>query len=311
MTIFGRKSSLTIIKSGQEGQNVLDLSDFHFTFNTVQADLESPNNARIRVFNLSPREIVGIIGEFDRLVLQAGYEGQFGVIFDGTIRQIGVGKVNTTDSFIDFLVAEGDQAYNYAVVNTTLEAEATGKRSQVDEIQKSFTEQGVNPGYFDQNGLLGGTFQNPRGKVLFGMSRKFMREAANSIGATWSIQKGKLNLLPLTGFLPNEAVVLSSATGLLGTPEQQLDGVKARALIDPRFIPGQLVKIDNTGVNEVIAGNSRAGLLGNFNYNQRVGLPQFRATVAVDGLYRIFVCEYTGDTRGEAWYADLTLLSIK
>ncbi len=44
-----RKTSLLLVK----GSQALDLSEMHFTFSTQQQDEESPNNAAIRVYNLS------------------------------------------------------------------------------------------------------------------------------------------------------------------------------------------------------------------------------------------------------------------
>ena len=72
--------------------NGLDLSQMHFTFETSQQDAESPNSAAIRVFNLSDQTIKRIQGEFDSVVLQAGYaNGPFGIIFKGNIKQYRIG----------------------------------------------------------------------------------------------------------------------------------------------------------------------------------------------------------------------------
>ena len=44
-------------------------------------------------------------------------------------------------------------------------------------------------------------------------------------------------------------------------------------------------------------------------YNQYTGV-QNLAQVSTDGLYRVFVAEHSGDTRGSEWYTDLTCLAV-
>jgi hypothetical protein len=42
---------------------------------------------------------------FDKLILKAGYEGNFGTIFEGTILYKYQGHENNTDSYLDFIVS--------------------------------------------------------------------------------------------------------------------------------------------------------------------------------------------------------------
>src|SRR5690348_5163435 len=61
----------------------LDLSEMRIQFRISQSDTETPNTAIIRVYNLSPETARKVQGEFQRVVLQAGYENaSYGVIFD-------------------------------------------------------------------------------------------------------------------------------------------------------------------------------------------------------------------------------------
>ena len=63
--------------------------------------------------------------EFTRVVLQAGYEGNYGVIFHGNLVRAKWGKSGGVDTVLNLTAADGDQAYNFAVVNTTLPKGAT------------------------------------------------------------------------------------------------------------------------------------------------------------------------------------------
>lgn len=298
---YKRRAQLLVTSASQ----ALDLSEAHFKFRTVQQDVESPNNASIRVYNLSRKTMALIREEYDRVVLQAGYESSFGVIFDGTIKQWRIGRENGTDNYIDILAADGDLAYNFSLVNKTLAAGWTHEeaiRAAIGEMSAF----GVSQGYIDSQGLLGGAVPNPRGKVMFGLPRTILRNSVRSVGATWSIQNGKVDVIPLDGYKPGEAVVLNALTGLIGRAEQTVDGIEARALLNPRMDVGTLVRIASSEINRLLQANPDAAPVP---YNQWAGL-QLLPTVEEDGLYRVFVAEHEGDTRGQAWYTKITCLSV-
>lgn len=290
-----RKASLILVA----GEKALDLSNMHFRFSVTQQDKEHPNSANIRVYNLSDDTSQQVVREFSEVVLQAGYEGSMGVIFKGTVRQYVRGKENATDSYLDLLAADGDLGYNFGVVNTTLERGATPAQV-TGEIVKAMP--GLQIGY-TPNGSLGGTL--PRGKVLYGMAAALMRQHTASQGQTWSIDNGRVNVIPLQGYLPDEAVVLSSATGLVGFPEQTQEGITCRCLLNPRIKTGARIQIDQRTINQTIQQNPSMPI----PYNQRTGFQRL-ATVTADGFYRVFVAEHEGDTRGQAWHTKIIALSI-
>ena len=65
--------------------------------------------------------------------------------------------------------------------------------------------------------MLGGIIL-PRGKVMFGMMKAELSKLAANNGVRWSIQGGVMTLVPVTGYLPGQAVQINSATGMIGTP---------------------------------------------------------------------------------------------
>lgn len=300
--LYLRKCSLLLVA----GEEALDLSEMHITFNSKQEDEESPNNCRIRVHNLARETVNRIQGEYTRVVLQAGYQhARYGVIFDGTIKQFGVGKENPTTTYLDILAADGDLAYNFALVNKSLKAGSTPEQ-RIAALIQAMSPQGISKGEVTVPGT-GGVL--PRGKVLFGLARGALRAQAQNVGATWNIQNGKVNITPLDGHLPGEPVVLTSATGLIGIPVQTQNGVLARCLIDPRISVGTLVKIDNYSINTLFQQGDFGLPAGQLPYDKHVGIQQL-ADVTADGLYRVYVAEYEGDTRGMPWWINLILLAV-
>lgn len=295
---YKRKASLLLV----DDDEVLDLSNLRFRFQVKSMDVESPNNAAIRVYNLSRDTLVKIRGEFSRVILQAGYDNNFGVIFDGTIKQYRIGREGTTDTYLDILAADGDLAYNLALVNKTLAA-GSSSGDRIAAATDAMRSKGV-VGVQNQLQTTGGIL--PRGKVLFGLARAKLRDEVQTLGASWSIQQGVVTIIPKTGYLPNEVVVLSGQTGLIGRPEQTVDGIKARCLINPNIFVGARVQIDNKAINQLVQSNPNNAPVP---YNQWTGV-QLVANTTTDGIYRVFVIEYDGDTRGQQWYADLVLLAV-
>lgn len=294
-----RKASLLLVKDGQ----ALDLSAFRFTFQTTQADLASPNNCVIRVFNLSDDTMSTIQGEYSDVVLQAGYESgsQFGIVFRGTVRQYKISKEGV-DTFLDILAADSELGYNNAIVSTSLAAGATTQQ-RLDAIVEGFKKYDIDMGF---NGIKpGDALALSRGKVMFGLARTALNSLTATVGTTWNIQNGKVNVIALDGYLPGEQVVLTRDTGLIGRPEQTAEGIRCRCLLNPRLAPGNLVKIDNKSINRTSQGIGNPYSLAYNSNKQAMFLPD----VTTDGVYRIFVVEHQGDSRGAPWYSELTCLT--
>lgn len=292
---YGRKIGLVLV----QGERGLDLSEFRIQFEIVAADVESPNTAFIRVYNLSEATAQKIRGEYSRVVLNAGYEaGAYGVIFDGTIKQVRRGRQDAITSYVDIFAADGDLGYNFGVVNTSLAAGSTPVQ-RADAIAKAWEPYGIGMGTDQALQSTGGIL--PRGKVLFGMARYQMRQLTRSTMTSWSIQDGKVTIIPLTGYLESEALVLNSQSGMIGVPEATDNGILIRSLLNPKVRIGTRVQINNRDVNQTTVVEQ-----GFPNYTSL----SFPANVTDDGFYRVLVAEHFGDSRGQEWYTDMVCLSI-
>ena len=286
-----RRCNLIVANEAGEG---LDLSSLRITFKIKKSDAQTPNTAEIRVYNLAEETANRIRKEFQNITLQAGYESNYGLIFNGNIKQIRFGRENGTDTFIDIAAADGDDAYNFAVVNTTLAA-GSKQSDQIGAAAGSMAGRGVATGHIDATGDA----KLPRGKVMYGMARNYLRQSAEASNTSWSIQDGKVQFVSLTGVLPNQAVLLNSKTGLVGQPEQTNDGIKVRCLLNPMLRIGGKVQINEKDVAEA--------KLPDTNKDAQANKP---AAIEADGFYRLLVVEHSGDTRGNDWYSDLVCLGV-
>lgn len=293
-----RKVNL-VLRQNEKG---LDLSDCHFRFETQQQSEQSPNTCAIRVWNLSEETVTKVRKEFDSVVLQAGYQtAQFGTVFAGSIKQFRVGRESNKDSYLDILSADGDVGYNFGVVSATISRNQT----LADAIDAAAGAMGMPVADVvpDFNGPEAKTMI--RGKVLWGMARDVLRDAARSVDAAWSIQNGQVVLIPLTGYAAGEAVVLNAGTGLVGIPELTDGGLRCRCLMNPKVRVGGLVKINNKDVNKTVQQSPDD--LRQFNSWRDIN---HTAKENADGLYMVLVAEHAGDTRATDWYSNLTCIAV-
>lgn len=277
-------------------------------FRTVAADVGVPNHAEVTVYNLKNETANRVMRkEFSRVVLQAGYvNGHFGVIFDGTLKQVKRGRESAVDSYLIMYISDGDFFCNqYAIPDPIYMPRDSSKedraRAQIADATKNG---GVTAGPIE--GLSGGIL--PRTTVLYGMGNHNMDTTSRPY-AQWSIQNGVIQTRPINGYLKGEAVVLNSATGLIGQPEVNDMGVFATALLNPAVKVGGLAKINNGDVNTSEPATQQ-GVTVSFGFPAVFTPPaaQLFASTSEDGTYVILMIQYEGDTRGNPWYMHLGML---
>lgn len=286
------------LKIGND-REALDLSELRIRFSVRRGDITTPNSADIRVYNVNDQTAKKAqLKEFERVVLQAGYAGNFGVIFDGTIKQVRRGRESQTDTYIDITAADGDSAYNFAVMNTSLAAGSTAN-DHLQAALKSMESRGITMG---EGGALSAN-KLPRGKVMFGMARDYLDTLGKTQDLSWSFQDGKLTMIPNTAYLPGEAAVINSATGMVGLPEQTQNGITVKMLLNPGVRIGRRLQINNASIQQYRYG------LGLSNAVQN-DFTHMSAKLDADGFYKVLVANHSGDSRGNEWYTDVICISV-
>jgi hypothetical protein len=292
---FGRLFSLLV--SDSQGRTV-DLSKFRVKFNVKKSGYQTPNVADILIYNLDTSTAIFLKQEFTSVILQAGYAGNFGTIFKGNIKQAIIGRESATDTFLNLICGDGDQAYNFSVVNTTLGSNKAGGSTQAAQLDAAINSMGahnVSPGYVGALPAL----KLPRGKVMYGNARDYISAVSDTNNLNWSIQDGNIIVIPESTYLPNQAVILTTKTGLIGTPQQTIEGIMCKCLLNPKIKCHTRVQIDNKAVAQFKIDFSTPGSPAN------TPVP-----ILNDGYYFVLVAEHSGDTRGLEWYTNLRMLTI-
>jgi len=274
----------------------LDLSDLRITFSIKRTNYQTPNIADIKVYNMSSETIKEIRSGFKRISFQAGYgKDNEGVIFAGNIQQTLVGRDTGTDTYIQFIASDGSQAYNYAFINKSL-VSGTTAQNDLNESIKTLKEYGVQPSL---NTNLGATQKRPRGKVLYGNTKDVIRTTTRTTNNNWTIENEQLVIIPVSGYLNGQAVEINETNGMIGSPQQTLDGVNVKCLLNPKLSIGTRVKLNNNQIKGFVLDLQGEGSAKN--------IPN---SLNSDGVYFVGVIEYTGDTRGPEWYSTLTMYTI-
>jgi hypothetical protein len=291
-----RQVSLVVADAAGAG---IELGAFRIVFTVRRGDFTSPNSIDACVYNLADATANQIENnEFTQISLSAGYAGNFGIVFRGTIIQTRKGRVDQKDTYVDITGADADEAYNFAPVFQSVPS-GTTPGAIAGILQSALAAKGVTtapPSFqFQQNGVI-------RGKVLYGMCRDELRDFAYTNNCKWSIQDGQSTFIPYTGYLPGTVPVISVATGLIGTPEQTQQGIKIRTLLNPNIRIGQLVKLQ-AQVNQFRFALDMPSQSQNPQLAQQI-------QVSGDGSYYVMAANFIGDSRGNDWYSDLTCLSV-
>jgi hypothetical protein len=308
---FLRQMNLVVANATGAG---FDFKDFWCTFNVRRGDFQTPNSLDARIYNVKPETANQISKlEFTTVSLSAGYPGNVGLLFEGSIVQFRQGRVDQLDSYVDITAADADEAYNFAPISTTLPANSPAGSVAariVEAMQQASTSQNISQGYAPN-------FPNApaiRGRVLFGMARDEARAFADQQNCKFSIQSGAVTYIPYTSYIPGgEVPVISVATGLIGVPEQTQAGINIRTLLNPSIKVGQLIQL-NSAINQFRFSLGFKEQPGNASIALQNQLAPNTSTSNnpsdQQGLYYVMVANHVGDTRGQNWYTDLTCLAV-
>lgn len=312
MTVqYLRNVSLIVATAAGSG---IELGALRIVFNIRRGDTQTPNTTDIRVYNLNDNTARQVKSpEFTQLQLKVSYgTDALQLVFRGSIKQVRLGREDQRNSYVDITAADGDEAYNFAPIALTLAAGATAPKDSIQAMIAGMAKaaqgsptgapggQVIGEGYLPEFG----TNNLPRGKVHFGMCRDELRQIARANNCTWNVQDGNVTFIPVNGYIPGEAVLITPATGLIGTPEQTQNGLSITVLLNPNIKIGQLIQLDSKAINQLRFGTDINAIKNN------LFLKETAAKLNADGLYYVMRADHTGDSRGTTWYTNLTCLAV-
>lgn len=283
----------------------LDLSDMRIVFRVNQATKDNAQFAEIYVYNMSEStmntlEGDGVVVAGQKVILEAGYGDDMGIIFKGDVFQVRRGRESQTDTWFCILAQAGNQALSTAVVRKEFPAGTTPKQMQ-DFIKEEYKNYGVDTGYMckvsESQGL-------PRSKSVFAPLQEFLKQFCKDNNAEAIIEDDTIKMLPLGESTGAPAYVLNTRTGLVGMPQLTTDGLNVTCLLNPRLKYGGQIKVDMASIQTQAYDVSYGG-----QYVDQVQ-KSLQTAAGKYGRYNIVSITHSGDTRGNDWYTQVIAVGL-
>jgi hypothetical protein len=333
---FGRAYSLTITPSTgpSAGVPIVVTSDtfepqaLRITFNVVQLAFSAFWQAEITIWNadgyISTGPSVGknlyqsIIQEGDIVTLSAGYQADYPspstppAIFTGPIFYTIQDRVDVVDKRLILHCLLNRLLTTQNFLNATVPSLSTQFTQARFIAQSSLVEIPIQPTLVEpllDSDIPGrGATQLPRGKSYFGTPHTYLKALAdqNSL-LSWfdnkgwnlaSLQKAVGDVVATYAPLPQGGgppeVVDGVTLTLIGQPKQTQFGVEFRVLLDPRV--------------QVVSPLCQVGLQMQFIRQAPIEypIPSGGVPVPLVSQYIVVGVSFSGDTRGNEWYTDIT-----
>lgn len=235
--------------------NAIVIRDQHVRYKIEKSLTDQPNTCEIEIFNLAERTRAEVKVKPALIRIEAGYgkdpvgNPNLSKLFDADLT-FAESEHNNVDWITKISGAEGGRAYANSTVNRSYAAGA----SYATAISETAKSMGLSmPGNVKDAKELGRQFVS--GVTLHGPSRSNMSKLLAPHGMSWSVQNRQLQILKENGVRPDEAIVISSKTGMIGSPivgapKEPGDpiSIKVKTLIEPALIPGGRIQVYSDGI---------------------------------------------------------------
>jgi hypothetical protein len=268
--LFGRFAQLFLGVPSTTGR---DVSGLRVAFEVTRSIDATANAATIKVYNLSQasRLITESVG--CAAILSIGYYGESSVgvakgIFSGDIIR------STTEEGEAGLITTLEAGDKIRSMGTATVSVAYKSGTPINALVLEAAKQ-LGVGVGEVQGISGEQFL--RGFSATGKATDQLDIIAKRLNADWSIQDGILQIIKKTNPNSESIVLLSSDTGLIGSPNKKTDdkgktSVNFRCLMQPEIRPARKVRIESRYIK--------------------------------GGDYKITKVTHRGDTHGADWFSE-------
>ena len=285
MKLFDRQYRFAAGRAGQTGFEVGNTTPeqptaLRINFVVEKADTETPNTARVSLWNLNPEQLAALNEKDCFTVLRAGYGNNMPLIFTGTVTfiktlmdgadhetvmEIADGRVPLRDTYVSLSYSR--------VVNTKL---------IIDGIAE---EMGIAVTYSHNAHFA----DIPNGFSFVGAGRVALDKACATSGLQWQIYNGVLQVKKKHDTMSREAYLLSPNSGLTGIPKNIIIAEK------------------DVGLGE------QAGVEVEYLLNGAIGISDFVRLESreIQGFFRVEWLELAGDNIQGAWKCTARLIEVR
>ena len=304
--LFDRVASLVI---GREGKQAVEIRDLRFSFSIEKGASENPNKCSCKIYNLAPDSRALVENVNNVLILKAGYKNDKGeiTIFTGTVT-----RSLTRREGADWIteIEMSDSLLEYRDTKTTFSfAPGASAQAVLSNIASTF---GLPIRQFPAEIAAK---QYPEGFAFVGRSREAMAKACDYLGLEWSLQNREVQILKKGKAFKEQAFLLSSDTGMIGSPEQESKTMTEKAAAKKGFTEGQKgVRVTfGEDAGQTATKEKKLEVSGFKVKSLLQPTAQPGGYVCVESLgikkefFRIESLVHVGDTHANDWHSELTL----
>lgn len=256
--LFGRVCELTV--------GALKFTGLRVSFSITSTVGSKPNTAEFSIYGLSETSRAACTVKGTELRLVAGYTETAALVFAGQVQH--GESMRQSGGWVTVLEAKDGMPQWTARVRKSLHS-ATKHRDLVKTLAEQMGLQ-----VSAEQLALAGTGATAGPTTMYGFAHAEMDVLCRTLGLEWSIQRGRLMLVPEGTATTETAVLLTPETGLVGAPERQAQEkgkkriVQVVSKLQPTLKPGRLIDLRSE---------------------------------TLSGLLRCSKVEMVGDTHGSEW----------
>lgn len=234
-------------------------NDLDIEFDVPFDNDEEPDIATATIYNLADSS-VNSIKKAQHVIINAGYRGNIGTIFSGTLQEA-ITKWDSIDKPTKITAGDGAEEWLRSEVSRTYAEDITAS-AILNDLTGMF---GLELGRLE----LVNDLTYPKGRCIDAMLKDAVKQIVHECDSTFKISKGKIFIMPhgagvATGF------VLNRDTGLIGSPEafereedgKTIKGFKVSMLLNHRITINSILQIRSrtaNGTYRVLKGRHRSG----------------------------------------------------
>lgn len=263
----------------------VEIQNLRIAFNINKNLSWSTNKGSVQIWNLSKEKRAAIKDYGDQVTIFAGYR------FDTGLNLLYVGDTTSVTHIFDqpeiisnFVSGDGEKILNQKLIQVSY-----GAGASVKEVLRELARQ---MGFTNELELDNLTDLKYINKFVFdGIGKDGLDKVTTYLGATWSVQNGKLQIVKNDVGTLKPPVEISENTGMIGVPQRYTSkrrdlyrdgprqGYKVKSLLRPDIIPGDRVRL-------------------------------ISAKIDVDEVGYVYSVTHVGDTHGQPWYSDFELIRL-
>lgn len=208
-----------VLKAGQAGKKGIEIGNtaeaageaLHISFSVEKSNAENPNDGKVQIWDLSPESIRTLEGKNCYVELKAGYGSSTALILAGHISSV-ITTTDNADRLTELQVVDG----LVALRDTWISISINGKVNCKTLYQKVAGMMGISVVFAKDL-----SFKTlPNGYSYVGRAKNVLQKIAAYCGHIWTIQNNVLQITRPGRPLASMGYLLSSETGLIGTPKK-------------------------------------------------------------------------------------------